>query len=54
MAIEKWLRNLIPVYRKDLRPENGRFKPGLQEPQLQIQVQWRVTFLYSLVVERRC
>ena len=27
-------------------------KPGLHEPQLQ--VEWSVTFLYSLVVERRC
>ena len=26
-------------------------KPGLHEPQLQ--VEWSVTFLYSLVVERR-
>ena len=27
-------------------------KPGLHEPQLQ--VEWSVMFLYSLVVERRC
>ena len=28
------------------------FKPGLRESQLK--VKWSVTFLYSLVVERRC
>ena len=27
-------------------------KPGLHEPQLQ--VEWSVAFLYSLVLERRC
>ena len=27
-------------------------KPGLHEPQLQ--VEWSVTFAYSLVVEQRC
>ena len=35
-----------------LRKTHAALKLGLHEPQLQ--VDWSITFLYSLVVERHC